>query len=79
MENRHSQMKLPKSARLFSLEFWHIVVGIKTWREVNEDDFEENRENLGPVQSSDRVATDVSGVITLILQVVILLKLFNVI
>ena len=61
MENRHFQMKLPKSARLFSLEFWYIVVGIKTWREVNKDDFEENRENLGPVQSPDGVAADVSG------------------
>ena len=60
MENRHFQMNFPKSARLFSLEFWYIVVGIKTWREVNEDDFAENRENLGPVQSSDGVATDVS-------------------
>ena len=45
-------------------------------REAKANDFEENRENLGPVQSPDGVA---AGVITLILQVVILLKLFDVI
>jgi len=45
-------------------------------REAKANDSEENRENLGPVQSPDGVA---AGMITLILQVVILLKLFDVI
>ena len=36
------------------------MVGIETRREVNKDDFEENREYLEPVQSSDGVSADMS-------------------
>ena len=32
------------------------MVGVETRREVNKDDFEENREYVEPVQSSDGVA-----------------------